>query len=157
MKSTILLDTNLLLLFTVGSTKREYVEKHKRLSNFCLQDFDLLAETLSAASAILLFPNTLTETSNLAAYIEEPARSEIFHTLRTIIHECDERFVTSKAAIDCPEFIRLGLADSVLLSQAEADFVVLTADLDLYVATVTRGSEAVNFNHLRDSHFPVAI
>ena len=65
MPTTAILDTNLLLLFVVGTTNLSYIEKHKRLKSFSVEDFELLLRAISGADAILLYPNTLTETSNL--------------------------------------------------------------------------------------------
>jgi hypothetical protein len=48
------------------------------------------------------------------------------------------------------EFLRLGLTDPVVLSIAETDISVLTADLGLYSAACKAGYCSINFNHVRD-------
>jgi hypothetical protein len=58
--------------------------------------------------------------------------------------------VSSYAAANRTEFLRLGLTDSVVLSIAEDDIAILTADLDLYLAASTAGYNVINFNHIRD-------
>jgi hypothetical protein len=81
----LLIDTNLLVLFVVGTAAKEYIVKHKKLTAFTVEDYDMLVRIVSGASEVLVTPNTLTETSNLAAYIGEPARSRVLAVLRTVI------------------------------------------------------------------------
>lgn len=149
---SVAIDSNLLLLLIVGSASREYIAKHKRLKSFDSSDFDLLREQLSVASAIVLTPNTLTETSNLIDHIGEPARGHIYQTLRNLLllPESEEKYVPSKSATELPELPRLGLTDCALLDICANGVPLITADLSLYLAAVSRGAKALNFNHLRD-------
>jgi hypothetical protein len=147
-----LLDTNLLLLFIVGTASPEYINKHKKLTEFSIDDYDLLKGIISMAPEVLLTPNTLTETSNLAAYIANPAKIRIFEVLQQIIQNSNEHYIESCTAADRHEFIRLGLTDAALIEASTDKAVVLTADLDLYLATLSQGSQALNFNHLRDQN-----
>jgi hypothetical protein len=41
----------------------------------------------------------------------------------------------------------LGLAEAAIAMASERQFLVLTADLDLYVALQSRGIDALDFNH----------
>lgn len=153
MKGGLLIDTNLLVLFVVGTAAKEYIAKHKKLTEFTVEDYDLLVKLIARASEVLVTPNTLTETSNLAAYIGEPARSKVMDVLRTVSIDSQERYVPSSAAARRSEFIRLGLADAALLEATAAEKVtLLTADFNLYHAALAKGSQALNFNHLRDRY-----
>lgn len=147
------LDSNLLLLLVVGSASRKYIGMHKRLRAYDESDFDLLLEQLSVASAIVLTPNTLTETSNLIDYIGEPARSDVYRALATILDlsESQETYVPSKQAVSFRELPRLGLTDCALLSLCLQGVTLVTADLQLFLAVIRRGAKALNFNHLRDA------
>ena len=148
----ILLDTNLLLLFVVGTTSRDYISKHKRLTQFTVKDFDTLIQLIERAPEVLLLPNTLTETSNLAAYIGEPAKTDIFRMLHTVISNSREQYIRSNIAAGRQEFIRLGLTDSALVEASTNEVAVLTTDFNLYHAALSKGTPAINFNHLRDSY-----
>lgn len=148
----ILLDTNLLVLFVVGTASRGYIEKHKRLTEFTVEDYDALLKIISAAPAVLVTPNTLTETSNLSSYIGDPAKSHVFEVLRSIVASSEETYVPSQKASERPEFVRLGLTDASLIEISSDETTVLTADLDLYLAVVSKGSPAINFNHVRDQY-----
>ena len=149
---TIVVDANLLLLWIVGLASPDYIRKHKRLQAYTDEDFTILLNILSRARRIILTPNTLTETSNLAGYISEPARTEILCVLAALIKaaETEERFIDSMTAAARPEFFRLGLTDSALLHLAAEPHTLLTADVGLYLAALRRGLNAENFNHYRN-------
>jgi len=146
---TVLLDSNLLVLFIAGMSSREYIGRHRRLRDYSEEDFDLLVEFIRPMSALVVTPNILTETSNLLSGIAEPARSHIADTFRQIVGSMDERFVQSTRAVEQREFPRLWLTDAAVLTELANSHVLLTADLDLYLAASQRGYSAVNFNHLR--------
>ncbi len=148
----LILDTNLLLLFIVGSTSREYISKHKRLKAYTETDFDLLIKIMSYVQNVFVTPNTLTETSNLAGQIPEPARTKIFKVFCDYIPSADEHYCESRQAITRKEFIRLGLTDSVILHEMTDTFILLTDDLDLYLAAIKEGYQAQNFNHIRETY-----
>jgi len=148
----IILDTNLLVLFVVGLSSEKYIKSHKKLGAYTIDDYALLVRILSNSNNVLVTPNTLSEASNLIGYIGEPARSQIYDVFRRFINspEAKETYVESKSATSHIDFIRLGLADSALLEMSNQTDVLLTADLDLYIAAVSRGLKAENFNHYRN-------
>lgn len=49
-----------------------------------------------------------------------------------------------------PEYTRLGLTDSGALELLDKESLLISADLDLYLASEAAGLPAINFNHLRD-------
>lgn len=148
---TIVLDAQLIVLFAVGMASRDYIGRHRRLKGYTEVDFDLLRQILSHATKIVLTPNTLTEASNLAGYIAEPARSHIYGFFRVLIDSdvAEELYLESSLAAAHGKLARLGLTDCVLLNTVTAKDTLLTADLELYLSAVSQGSKAVNFNHLR--------
>jgi len=149
----VILDSQLLVLLVVGVTSRKYIGKHKRLSAYTADDFDLLCDYLTHFQSIVATPNTLTETSNLLRQIGDPIRSEILTMFRLLsCEQAEERYVTSISVMDTLEFVRLGLTDSALLMVATESHHLLTADFDLYLAATQRGLDAVNFNHLREQY-----
>ncbi len=139
----------LLTLFVVGTASSEYIEKHKRLSPYTRTDFKLLVDNVERASAIIVTPNTLTEVSNWAKMIREPAQSHVAATLQDVIGMFDERYVTSKVAALDTDFPRLWLTDSGILQELANGHVLLTSDSELYVAALQRGYPAINFEYLR--------
>lgn len=150
MSSTALvLDASLLVLFIVGSTRRDLIGRHKRLKAFTMEDYDLLLRLISDAPQVIVTPNTLTETSNLISQIDEPARTQIREVFRRVVEATEEEYVSSRAAVSARSFLRLGLTDAGLLHLMSETRSLLTTDLDLYLSALQLGATAVNFNHLR--------
>ena len=149
----IIVDTQLLVLFVVGLTRRSYIEKHKRLRAYTVDDFDLVYQIVSGFTKVIVTPNTLSEASSFVRQVGEPIRSEIYATFGHLT--AAEVYVASRIAVAEAEFCRLGLTDTVLLSDDLAAYPLVTADLDLYLAALSRGRDAFNFHHLRDHGWDV--
>jgi hypothetical protein len=148
----VIVDTNLLVLLVVGRASRAYISKHKRLTAFVQEDYDALVRILGNASELLVTPHALAEASNLAAYIGEPARSEVLGVLQNLIRSATEVPVASKSAAERQEFIRLGLTDAAMLEVTSQEIVLLSTDLALCIAAESTGKLAMNFNHVRDQY-----
>ena len=145
------LDTNLFVLFVVGSVGRDLIEKHKRLQTYSAEDYEILIDLLDRVERVYVTPNTLTETSNLLSQHGEPERSRFFDWLRYIIHESEEVVVASTQASSNDAFNRLGLTDAALLEAISPETPLVTVDLDLYLAANAGGQEtALNFAHYRN-------
>ena len=152
--NSVILNSNLFVLLVVGLASRSYIAKHKRLSTYTEKDFDLLFNFLESAPRIIVTPNTVTETSNLAGQIGEPARSQVLAVLRGLLRTMEEVYVESKQAAEHSAFLRLGLTDSVMLNTIAHGQTLLTADLDLYLEAGRHGHTAVNFNHYIEANRP---
>lgn len=149
MIESLILDSNLLLLFIVGGTSRDYIALHKRLRAYTPPDFDTLLQIVKSARRVAVTPNTLTEVSNLLrnfGELREPAQSRILYTFERMARNQEEIVIASARAVERREFRRLGLTDAALLEAAGSFHTLLTSDLDLYLAAVSRGQSAVNFN-----------
>ena len=143
-----LLDANLLVLFVVGRTGRKLIAKHRRLREFSVDDYNRLVKMIRMVGQVVVTPNTLTETSNLLAQHHEPERSRFFDVLRFLIENSEEITVASVDASRSRAFRRLGLTDAAVLEVVSADTPLLTVDLDLYIAALSKDSNAaVNFWH----------
>ena len=145
------IDANLLVLLIVGRVGEEFISKHSRLQQFVVEDYRILRNLLDLVEQVFVTPNTLTETSNLLAQHGEPERSHFFNQLQATIQDSKEIQVVSKVASQNREFRRLGLTDAVLLEVATVETPLLTVDLDLYLAALTKDLDtAVNFRHIQN-------
>ena len=153
--STLLIDTNLLLVLLVGAQDRGQIARFKRTSKYSLADYDLLANYVAGFHEVVVTPNVLTETSNLAGQLAEPLRSRVLGQLGVFAAtKAVERYIPSSEAVKERDFLRLGLADaSVALAanDGKRKFAVLTDDLALYAKLLAEDVYAVNFYHLRSS------
>jgi hypothetical protein len=65
MPTSIVIDTNLLVLLVVGLTNRNYIRQHKRCSEFTEDHYEVLSDTIGQFRELIVTPNTLSEASNL--------------------------------------------------------------------------------------------
>jgi hypothetical protein len=144
-----LLDTNLLVLLAVGRASPTFVEVHKRTRGYRSEDLPLLAQ----AARLVTTPHVLCETSNLIRQCPEPGRRRIVEAFRNFAMAADEIHLPCTAALARPEFLRLGLTDAGILAAQRDDVGLVTADLDLYLASVAAGLDAINFTHERARRF----
>ena len=135
----------------MGRVGEQFIAKHGRLQQFVVEDYRILRNLLDIVDQVFVTPNTLTETSNLLAQHGEPERSRFFEQLRSTIEESREIQVVSEVASKNREFRRLGLTDAALLEVATVETPLLTVDLDLYLAALTRDQDtAMNFRHIQN-------
>ena len=147
----ILLDTNLLVLLVLGSVDERWIGRHKRSKNFVAADWHLLVKTIGGAD-LLTTPHILAETSNhlRSGGMKNPANVELMAALVNFIGIAAEKDVTARSVAGNALFLRLGLTDTAIMSVAQSNVHLLTADLDLYLAALAKGQETTNFNHLRE-------
>ena len=141
------IDTNLLVLLVVGSVDRKLVDTHPRTQRFTPEDYDRLFGIINALKHVFVTPNTLTETSNL---LKQSRDKQAIDRLRILIGESEEIVVASATAARNSAFAWLGLTDTVLLEAISAKRPLITVDLELYSAALSKGEEAaVNFTYLQ--------
>src|SRR5688572_3320883 len=98
MRQKIILDTNLLLLFVVGSYDPLYITRHRRTANFTVDDYELLCVRIDGAELVFT-PNVLTETSNLLWQTPEPHRTSLRALLAFLIKKLGETYILSSSII----------------------------------------------------------
>ena len=139
------IDSNLLVLLAVGSVDRSQVGRHRRARSFVPEDYDRLVGIVDALERVLVTPTTLTEASNL---LESRNDCRFLAALRLIVEESEEVVVASADAVCNRAFLRLGLADVVLLEAISKARPLFTTDLDLFrAATAREAGAAFNFTH----------
>jgi hypothetical protein len=153
MSSSVLLDTNLLVLLIVGSTSEAHIPKHKRTRSYDVQSFRLLRETLLRNFAqVVTTPHVLAETSALIRQCAEPLRSDVTKLLGGWVSESREQHLPAAEVVQRPEYIRIGLTDAALVAQVSKEMVLLTDDLEVYLEATRAGIPAENFTHLREAY-----
>lgn len=133
------IDSNLLVLLAVGAVDRSQVGRHRRARNFVPEDYARLMAIVAALERVLVTPNTLTEASNL---LQSRSDRRFLAALRFIVAESEEIVVASADATRNDAFLRLGLADAVLLEAISKTRPLFTADHDLYRVAASREAGA---------------
>lgn len=145
----LLVDTNILLLWFVGSVNRARISKFNRTEKFIPEDYDLLLQVLEYFTKIVTTPNILTEVNSLINQLGEPERSQCFSIFAEGITRLEESYLESSSVGATQEFTRFGLTDCGIAILAKERYLVLTDDLKLSIQLQIQGIDAINFNHLR--------
>ncbi|MDY7005349.1 MAG: hypothetical protein SWX82_15810 [Cyanobacteriota bacterium] len=85
----VIVDTNILLLFFVGSVNKKRISKFNRTEQLLPEDYDVLVEIISYFSKIVVTPNIITEVSNFINQLREPERSQSLEFLAKPVTEWD--------------------------------------------------------------------
>ncbi len=144
----VLVDSNLLVLFLVGSVNKRRILDFNRTQNFTIEDFDLLKRFIFWFGKLIATPHVLSQTSDLA-HLTGNELQKIRYLFRSIVEQIEESYDTSRALVGHPLFERLGLADAAIATVCSRGILVLTADVTLQLALQQRGADALNFNHVR--------
>ena len=145
----ILIDTNILLLYLVGSVNRARISKFNRTEKFTLEDYDILLEIISFFPTRVTTPNVLTEVNSLSNQLGEPERSTCLKIFAASMSLLDEQYIDSQTISQQTEFVRFGLTDCGIIEVARNQYLVLTDDLKLAGHLLSQGIDTVNFNNLR--------
>jgi hypothetical protein len=143
-----LIDANLLVLFLVGKTSKNRIQKFKPGDDFGAKDLDLLEEVVKHLGKVITTPHILTEVSNLAK-LDGKELASFRQGYKLLVEEVDEFYDESRGVVADAAFMRLGLTDAAIAMLQRRNLLVLTVDLRLWDTLQRRGVDAVNFNHLR--------
>jgi hypothetical protein len=146
--SGLLVDTNLLVLFFVGSFDRAQVGRFKRTRAYAPEDFDLLTRFMGLFQRIVTTPHMLAEVNSLTGQLRSD-RPLLFTLIAARIGVLDERYLPSAMAAAHEAFRRVGLTDTITLLVARREYLVLTDDFELAGVLGKSGVDAINFNHIR--------
>jgi predicted nucleic acid-binding protein len=148
-KAGLLIDTNLLLLFIVGTHNRKHIRLTKRTNQFTEQDFEILSRFKKQFKKIFVTPHILTEATNLLD-------TKMYPTIKELIDsQLIEIYSDSQTVIDDDEacFLKFGLADASIRKIATENILILTDDFRLSSYLINKKLPVYNFNHLRNYFF----
>jgi predicted nucleic acid-binding protein len=149
-RTGLLIDSNLLVLYMVGTVNRDRIQKFKRTQRYSESDYALLVDFLGRFRLLFTVAHVMAEVSNLidlSGQERSLARSILAKTINTM----QEPHVSSLQAANEKPFEELGLVDSaIFLVAREQGCTVLTDDVALYLALEAEGLPVVNFTHLRE-------
>jgi rRNA-processing protein FCF1 len=145
----ILIDTNILLLWFVGTVNRRRISQFNRTEKFLPEDYDLLVSILSYFSKIVTTPNVLTEVNSLVNQIGEPERSQCYSIFAQGITALDEFYIESIDAVQLDNFTKYGLTDCGIVTLAKNRYLVLTDDFKLANYLQKVDIDTINFNNIR--------
>ena len=151
---SVLLDSNLLLVFLSGLLGVHLFQGFKRISGYTIRDYELLVRLLGCFTVLLTTPHILTEVSNLANSLREPYKRDWYINLATLIVSDQEpavlreKWIPSTELAGMPEFVAFGITDAAL-TRLSSEALVVTEDHRLSGALEGQGIHVLNFGDLR--------
>lgn len=139
----------MLVVFVIGRVSPSLLGIAKRVKECKPSDYDAISTYLSFFDEIVFLPNTVSEASNLLDQLKGERRQDCMDLLAQLTKTGGKRYVPSADAADQPEYAALGITDAVILCTLGRDTYLLTADLALYLAALSRHCNAEHFANLR--------
>lgn len=146
----VLVDTNILLLFFVGSYDTKLITGFKRTSQFTKRDYDLVVNFLAAFEHRITTPHILTEVSNLGGQLPQHNKHDFYRVYAALLAKLFEVRPEAADIVALPIFPRLALTDAAIEYIARDRYLVLTDDGPLAGHLRGTGTAVVNFNDIRD-------
>jgi hypothetical protein len=139
-------DSNLLLVYCVGSVARSRVAEEKVTRHYGAADFRVLDEFFGHFDRILTTPNIMTEVSNLSRRL----RADVWQLVLLWMKESffdfvREEYVNSMAATKHLLFDELGISDATIGICADNGHLVVTDDLELSLRLEALNLPCVNY------------
>jgi hypothetical protein len=145
----LLIDTNLLLLYFVGSFRPDLIQSFSRTSKYTPDDFALVETLLSKFRRFSTTPHVLTEVSNLMGQCSEPLSSDLRHYLAKTVQAWKETSTPSRILALTSHFPRFGLTDTAIADFKAGMCLVLTDDNSLAGLLQKKGADVIRFSDLQ--------
>jgi rRNA-processing protein FCF1 len=140
----LLIDTNIILLYIVGSVDIFLIRNFSRTSMFTEDDFHKVSKFIDYFDLKITTPHILTEVSDLIGN-----RPEFHRFLKVYLKLMSEKFEESIKLSENDAFVKFGLADTAVLEISKDSYLVFTDDKPLYGYLISKGVDAVNLDQLR--------
>jgi len=124
----IIIDTNSLIVFLIGSMNENLISGHKRTSIYTKQDYYNLLAVIKDIKNIIVLPNVWTEVDNLLNGFSGNYKWPYITQIRKIIAHTTENYLNSKTGTDSLYFEAIGLTDSLILELAKDCEFLITSD-----------------------------
>jgi rRNA-processing protein FCF1 len=146
----LLVDTNVLVLFAVGSIDPKQITHYYRTRTYNETEFEIARQYISNAKFLLSTPNIWTEFSNLTPLKDDPLSYAILRQFVLLVENADESYLETRDIIADNYKGALGLTDNVIARIAlkhRAD--VLSDDGQLCDWLGRSGIKTYNVRHAR--------
>ena len=153
LRSGVLVDTNLLLVYFIGLYDRisgyQVIDSFRYTKGkYSTGDFDILFALLDRFDNQVVTPHILTEVSNMLGHLLDPARETCFDLLKRTMPSLHEHGVSGIRLSENEVFTRFGVTDTSILEVA-GPYLVLTDDYRLAGYLNKIGIDALNFQHIK--------
>lgn len=140
----LLVDTNILLLYIVGSFDIDLIQNFKRTDIFSRDDFEKVSKFIDFFNIKIVVPHVLTQVSD---FINN--RQNLQSVLKVFIENSQEVLIESTDLSKRETFLKFGLADTSVAFTAKDNYLIFTDDRPLYGFLINSNIDAVNLDQIR--------
>lgn len=151
----IIVDTNVLILFLIGTYDTNFIRKFKRTNIYSVDDFKLLKEILAYFKKYIITPQILAELSNLSVTADNIYGDKLIEYLRVIIRfieSTEERYQKRDClcGMELSVVGRYGFTDMTMFELSrQTKMPIITDDSKLYMYLYKR-TPIINFECMRN-------
>ncbi|MDO8620963.1 MAG: hypothetical protein Q7R31_01645 [Candidatus Levybacteria bacterium] len=147
----LVLDTNLLILYLLGSYRPDMINSCNYTSKYNKDDFTLLKTYINMQSAIHITPHILAELSNQSFFLKEPGLSEYFEIIIAKLNKMNDDYISLPDLLKNTDLLpKIGFTDVSIYELAKKqNYVVLTDDFSLHQILSSRGLNTLSFAHIQ--------
>ncbi|OGU10442.1 MAG: hypothetical protein A2X61_06165 [Ignavibacteria bacterium GWB2_35_12] len=150
----VIIDSNLVLYFFIGSYDNNLVNRFKVTKKFGIAGFEILWNLIDHFDKIITTPHILTEISNLSNKLEGIYKVEYFNLFFQKLETIDELFLPAKDNFADDRYRKFGLTDAAIVNLSKTkSYLVLTDDIPLYQILLKSEIDVINFTHLFEYKF----
>lgn len=147
----IIIDTNILLAYLVGTYDLDFMCVWKRTKMYDCDDYEFIKKVLSQFSRRIVTAHILAELSNHSKGIKGQRSRGYFEVFREHFRNVDEKHIPKERILDCPSLPEFGVTDLGIV-EAVKEFGYLPFIDEFAMANYFRRKlcvEVLNLNDLR--------
>ena len=101
----VIVDTNLLVLFLVGTVNRQRILNFKRTGDFTIEDYDLLVRLISWFGKLIATPHVLSQVSDLTDLTGDELTA-VRNIFKVLVDQVEESYDASRLLVGDSAFDR---------------------------------------------------
>jgi hypothetical protein len=149
----ILFDTNLFIVFIIGSIDINLIPKVKRLASYSIDDYNLLSNIIKNSETLVVTNSIVTETCNLLDSLNNNYDYKIFKIICELLKKTKDKTNNMIEILNNPAFSKFGFTDAEVNHLSNEGCIVFTDDSKLYYFMSNQGKKVYNINHIRQLNF----
>jgi len=146
----IIIDTNIMLVYIVGTYDIEYIADFKRTAKYCADDYKFICHVLPYFNKKVITTHILTELSNLSMQIQDNRLAGYFSAFRELLKEARENYINKDRILGLPLLPKLGVTDLAILEVVKKfKYLTFTDDFRMSGYIRSMGIDVLNLNDIR--------
>lgn len=148
--STLLLDTNVFIIYLSGLVNLNRIGEYSRNSFYNKNDYKHIASIIKKYDHILVSPNIKTEIDNILNHLRGDDKYNYTQLVREILNNSSEEYVKSVKGASNQLFRELGLSDCVILDMAKNVDLMVSADSQLCDYAKAQGINVLDYQEYKN-------